>query len=197
MSEQLEKIGGSAGGSIGEVIKDARLALETVHAQYVSQLKTDLEILRLACDNRVKDVARFGNKYLKPQYEHIFGMEFFFVHEIVAQVKGFHHDLRHAIEKSGAIKFANKVMYEHGFYTVDLIIDGKGFSKSLFPAEWPREKVISKIYEAYENYIKSGRIPTLGPSGKYIIRGFIEEGIEIELCITQKAKILTAYPVLG
>jgi hypothetical protein len=192
MSEDLRKVG----GSVGEVIKDARLALEIVHAQYMSQLKTDLEILRLACDNKVKDIVRFGDKYLKPQYEHIFGMEFFFVRETVTQVKGFHHDLMHAIEKSGAIPFANKRMFKHGFYTVDLIIDGQKFPKSLFPAEWTREKVMNKLYEAYENYIKSGRIPTLNTSGKYVIESFIEEGIEIKMCITQKGKILTAYPIL-
>jgi hypothetical protein len=87
-------------------------------------------------------------------------------------------------------------MFKHGFYTVDLIIDGQKFPKSLFPAEWTREKVMNKLYEAYENYIKSGRIPTLNTSGKYVIESFIEEGIEIKMCITQKGKILTAYPIL-
>jgi Bacterial EndoU nuclease len=152
--------------------------------------------LRLACDNKIKDVARFGNKYLKPDYEHILGIDFFCVHEAIVQVKGFHHDLMYTIEKSCVIPFANKKMFKHGFYTVDLIIDGKKFPKSMFPAEWTREKVISKLYEVYENYIKGGNIPELGSHGKYVMRSFIEEGVEIEMYISQKAKILTAYPIL-
>jgi len=193
MSEELNKIG----GSVGEVIKDARLALEAVHAEYMAQLKTELEMLRLTCDNKIKDVANFGNKYLKPDYEHILGIELKFGRRGISQVGGFHHDFMQMMETSGVIgELANKRMYKHGFYTIDLIINGQTFSKSLFPAEWPHEKVIHKVYEAYENYIKSGRTLTFGTDGKCVIESFIEEGIKIKMCITSKAKILTAYPVL-
>jgi hypothetical protein len=92
--------------------------------------------------------------------------------------------------------FANKVMHQSGFYCADIIINGEVFTKSFFPAEWTREKVISKIYEAYENFIKNNGIPKSQPNETYKIWSYIQEGIEIEMYITKKGKILTAYPIL-
>ncbi len=69
--------------------------------------------------------------------------------------------------------------------------------KTLFPQLWPREKVISKILEAYDHFIKTGaKNYELKPSGKYLVTGFTDEGIKIEMYITKKGQITTAYPVL-
>jgi EndoU nuclease-like protein len=102
------------------------------------------------------------------------------------------------VERSGVLEFADKIMYEHGFYKATLLHEGDRAKQiaAFFPSHWPREKVISKIYEAYENFVKSGAKDFVIRDGKYVIRGAIEEGIEIEIRVTLGGKIVTAYPVL-
>lgn len=191
-SEELNKVGGGA----MEVLKSTRLVLETVHAEYMAHLEMELGALRLLFDNKVKGFAEFANKFIKIEYKHILGMNLVFDAQGRAKFSGFHHDLMNAIEKSGAIEFANKVMHKNGFYSADLIIDGMKTPKTFFPSEWPREKVVEKIYEAYHNFIKSGVIPKPRPNEKYLISGTIAEGIDIEMWVTKKGKVVTAYPLL-
>ncbi len=191
-SEGLNK----AGAAAMEALKSSRLALETMHAQYMAHLEMELGTLRLLFDNKVKGFAEFANKFIKIEYKHVLGMGLVFDAQGRAKFSGFHHDLMNAIEKSGAIEFANKVMHKNGFYSADLIIDGLKTPKTFFPSEWPRDKVIEKIYEAYHNFIKSGVIPKPRPNEKYLISGTIAEGIDIEMWVTKKAKVVTAYPLL-
>jgi len=54
-----------------------------------------------------------------------------------------------------------------------------------------------KIYAAYDHFIESGAIAKLSDDGKFIISGLITEGIEIEMILTQKGKLITAYPILN
>jgi hypothetical protein len=98
-------------------------------------------------------------------------------------------------EKSGAIEFAPKTIYAAGFYRSDLIIDKTIITKSFFPAEWTREKVINKIYEAYENFMNKGLQP-ISENNKYRIDAFIDEGVKIRMYITKNGVIKMAYPIL-
>lgn len=95
-------------------------------------------------DNTVKGVGALANKYINIDGEHIFGIVFELKKEAIVGISGFHDDFMQSIEKSGVIEFANKVMYKEGFYVTDLMVDGETISKSFFPADWPREKVIKK-----------------------------------------------------
>jgi hypothetical protein len=45
-------------------------------------------------------------------------------------------------------------------------------------------------------FTKSGVVPKPRSNGKYLISGHIKEGVQIEIWITQKGKIITAYPIL-
>jgi hypothetical protein len=192
VSEETSKVGGAA----AEILKSTRLALETVHAEYMAHLEIELLALRSLFDNKVKGFAEFANKYIKIDYKHILGMDFVFDSQGSANLSGFHHDLMSAIERTGVIEFANKVIYKNGFYSANLVVDGAKVPKSFFPSEWSREKVIQKICEAYNDFIKSNVIPKPRPNGKYLISGYIEEGIKIEIWITKKGKVVTAYPIL-
>jgi hypothetical protein len=60
----------------------------------------------------------------------------------------------------------------------------------------PRKQVAEKIYEALDDFIKSGAPFVAKNNGKFKIQGTIKEGVNIEMCITQKGEILTAYPLL-
>jgi uncharacterized protein VirK/YbjX len=102
------------------------------------------------------------------------------------------------LEKSGVIEFFDKVVYKNGFYQATLRHNSHVVKQTatFFPAHWSREQVMKKIYEAYENFIKSGLKPHLARDGKYIIKGTIKEGIEIEMYITKNGHIRTAYPIL-
>lgn len=192
-SENLNK----SGGGVNNLIRNSNTILETVHAEYMARLETELESLRLLCDNKVLDTAYFGNKYLKPQYKHIFGIDLYFSRRGIPQISGFHHDLLQMIENSGVFQFTNKIIHESNFYSAKLYC-GENLVKEItfFPSEWSREQVINKIYEAYDNFKKSGAPLIAEQNGKFKIQGVIKEGITIEMCITQKAEILTAYPLL-
>lgn len=111
--------------------------------------------------------------------------------QTLPKVGGFHHDLMNCVEKADVFRFVDKVMYEHGFYSATLYY-GEEFVKDItfFPAHWSRKQVIDKIYEAYNNCIKVEL-----RMGKYLIRGKTNEGVTIEMFITQKGHIVTAYPI--
>lgn len=77
----------------------------------------------------------------------------------------------------------------------DLIWNGTiSPQKTYFPKYWTGEKVLESITEAYENFIKSGGKLELQLGGKYCITGTSKCGLKIEMWITQKGKVLTAYP---
>jgi hypothetical protein len=195
-SENVSKVGGAA----LEVIKNSRLALETVHAEYMAHLEVELGPLRSLFDNKVKGFAEFANKYIKIEYKHILGIEelIWQYEELLKNIKGFHHDFMNTFKNSGILEFTDQVMYEHGFYRATVLYEGKKIKDAgtFFPAEWSREKVVKKIYEAYNDFTKSGIKINPERDGKYIVNGFIEEGIEIEMHITQKGRVVTAYPIL-
>jgi hypothetical protein len=101
------------------------------------------------------------------------------------------------IKKSGLFKIIHKKIETNGCYIADIIVDGTCIpGKTFFPQDWPRKKVISKIYEAYENFTQSGAIAKNELGGKYIIRGITQEGIEIEMFITKDGQMTTAYPIV-
>lgn len=191
-SENMQKGGGSS-----NLVRDSRVVLEAVHKQYMIMLETELESLRLLCDNRVLDAANFGNKYLKPQYKHILGMELELSRRGIPQIGGFHHDRMHIIENSGVFRFVDKVAHEFGFYSAELYY-GENFVKSItfFPADWSRKQVIETIYEAYTNFVKSGMKPVLESNGKYRVDAVLNRQIKIRMYITKDAVIKTAYPIL-
>jgi hypothetical protein len=94
-------------------------------------------------------------------------------------------------------EFVNKTIDEHGFYTVEMRHLGQKVKfSSFFPAEWSREKVINKIYEAYDNFMKNGANARQLPNGRYLAQGLTSEGIKIDMHITKEAVMKTAYPVL-
>jgi hypothetical protein len=89
-------------------------------------------------------------------------------------------------------RYSEACFGEASLYSAGEIKRGKTF----FPSDWSREKVISAIYEVYENFIQSGVRPLLAKDGKYELSGFTKEGIKIEMYITQNGTIATAYPKL-
>jgi len=194
-SENMNKVG----DGVSSIVRNARIVLETIHMQYMTGLEVELEALRLICDNKVKDAIRFGNKYLKPEYKHILGMELVFGrNDILSKISGFHHDSMNFLEKSGVIEFANKVVYENGFYKATLCHNGNVVKRmaTFFPADWSRKQVIEAIYEAYTDFIKSGMKPVLEPDGKYRIDAVFNKQVTIRMHITKDAVIKTAYPIL-
>jgi hypothetical protein len=195
-SEELSKVGGVA----VEVLSNTRIALETMHAEYMAHLEVELQALRLVCDNKMKGFAEFANKFLKPDYKHILGIENLIWNRKggLKIIDGFHHDFMNAFRKSGAFEFIDQTMYNHGFYKATVLYEGNIVKNkgTFFPADWSREKVIDKIYEAANNFMKSGVKPTATKDNKYLIKGMIEEGIEIEMRITKNGHVIAAYPVL-
>lgn len=95
--------------------------------------------------------------------------------------------------------FKNKQIHEDfDIYKADILADNSVwlYNHMFFPAEWPRQKVIEKIYEAYEDFKNKGAEAHVMQDGKYLIKGLTKEGIEVEMIITKDATIKTAYPTL-
>ncbi len=192
-----ENVNKGIGGGVNNLVRNSNAILEAAHKQYMIMLEAELESLRTLCDNKVLDTANFGNKYLKPQYKHILGMELEFSRRGIPQIGGFHHDFMQTIEKSGVFRFADKIVHESGFYSAELYC-GENFVKNItfFPANWSRKQVIETIYETYTNFIKNGMKPILESNGKYRIDAVLNEQVNIRMHITKDAIIKTAYPIL-
>lgn len=145
----------------------------------------------------IKDLLNARSKYIKFPYEHVLGMELSFSKRGVPQIGGFHHDYRSIVEKSGIFEFTNKIVKKNGVYRAKVWHNGN-FVKEItfFPADWPPERVIQAICEAYDDFIGKGAHFEMLPDGKYWIKGSTNAGIKIEMYITKKAKNVTAYPVI-
>lgn len=199
----LEKVGGAT----TKVITESRMLIENMANLLMSELKAEIIMLRekFACVQNClpncakKGFAEFKNGHIKIPYEHILGIELKWneLKGTLSGISGFHHDFMGTLEKSGLLKFVRKGVEKNGCYLVDIILDGSRIpGKTFFPQHWSREKVVSKIYEAYDNFIKSGAIPELNNKGKYVINGYTNEGIEIQMFITKNGQMATAYPIV-
>jgi hypothetical protein len=201
MSHDLKELG----GSVKEVITDSRAFIESMTNGVLKKVKTEIDVLKqqITCPpDCLPDCIRRGffeinYRHAKIDCEHILSMELNLSKKNKINMSGFHHDFNNGIEKSGLVQLADKTIEANGCYQARPVINGSIIqSKTFFPAHWSREKVIEKIYEAFNDFVKSNKIPTLKPDDKYKIRGFTKEGIEIEMCVTKKGQITTAYPIL-
>ena len=195
MSNDLKNI-----GSIGkEIITDSRMFIESIQTGLLSNFKQELDGLKNVFGYTREGFAEFKNQKIKLPYEHIFtleGLEWSKKGKI-SRAGGFHHDFKGAVKNSGAVQFIERGVEKNGCYLADLVIDGSRIpNKTFFPQHWPREEVVRKIGEAYDDFIKSGAIVKRETGGKYIISGFTNEGIEIEMYITKNGQITTAYPIV-
>lgn len=183
------------GGPGKEIVQDA---LKMYHGDLIKNLDSQMLRLKTLFDNKVQGFAECAKKFIKVDYEHIFGMELSWNRKGTTKIGGFHQDFMNSLEKSGLAKFANKVMHETGFYKADLVVDGTvaAYGKSFFPADWSQEQIVSAIYEAYANFIQNGALYRWDKGGKYIAEGLCEAKVKIEMFITKNGLITTAYPIL-
>ena len=187
-------------GKVGiEVINNSKTLLESAYAKIAVEVETEIATIKKTYDRTRNGFAEIADKKITMEYKHILGMELNLNKKGKLKLSGFHHDLEHAIQNSDILKFTNKIIDKHGCYSTDLVMDGlpRIPDKTFFPAHWSREDVIKKIYEAYDDFKKSGVNAALIPNGTYKINGFTTEGIKIEMLVTQKGVINTAYPKLG
>jgi hypothetical protein len=184
---------------IEPVIANVHAPLENTHAALMFEVKQEVNNLRPIFDSKIKGTAEFSNKYMKIDYEHILGMELKNYQKKQLKIGGFHLDPMNKIENSGIFEFKNKVISPNGVYKADVMYNGKiaKWEGTFFPADWSREKVISKIYEAYDNFIKNGGSPDLMRDRKYKVEGFTQEGIKVVMHITENGLITSAYPKLN
>jgi Bacterial EndoU nuclease len=196
LSEAMHNINNSGGGK--NIINSSKSLLENAYAKISPELKPEIAAIKKTYDRTKDGFAEFAHAKVTMEYEHILGMELDLTKKGKLAIDGFHHDLKNAIEKNNILDFTNKIFNEHKCYKVKIFNNGDYVKTStFFPAEWQRDKVVRKIYEAYEEFKNSGRTPKSIPNGTYKIKGFTKEGIEIEMVITRKGTIKTAYPKIG
>lgn len=196
------KAAGSGQGqavAIGKKIKlrlspEAYDWLKDMRGQLTADLQPELQNLK----NMTTDIARFAGKEVKIAYEHILGMELNLSDKGVVTIGGFHHDPMRYVDTSGVFELIDKIELPTGVYGGQLKYQGYTVKHeaSFFPSHWSREKVVNKIYEAYNNSIKSEATLKAERDGKYLIKGFTSEGIEIKMHMTKNGVITSAYPIL-
>lgn len=156
-------------------------------------------ILNLRQKFDLKHTMGFGknpNRFLKWDYKHVLTPDIKIKGKNI-MLSGFHHDPGYLIENSGLIRLTNKRMGPCGTYIADVWIGNRCFKdKTFFPANWSQEKIMEKTLEAYKDGLAK-EIPNLTREGKYWLKGFTSEGIEIEMIITQSGDVSTYYPFEG
>jgi hypothetical protein len=190
--EPPKALGSAAPGIVG----DTKSMLFALQEQLMTEVKAAVSILRQKYDCVIKGFAEFSNKYIKVNYEHIFGMELTFNRKGVLHIGGFHLDFMNIIEKSGIIEFAEKVMCKDGFYKAQLRFKAHPakYEATFFPAHWSREQVVEAIIEAYNDFVSKGLNNVVFERGKYIVEGQLSTGRTITIVINKVGKIITAYP---
>jgi len=114
----------------------------------------------------------------------------------VKKLHGFHHDYLGNSEKSGLIKFTEKIERPHGFYECYWKYDNieKKFS-TFFPKDWTPSKVMSKIEESLHNLVGEA----FWTERSVAVTGKIKEGITIITVFEVEngrltGKIISSYP---
>lgn len=165
---------------------------------HLEAIRADILTIAKQYDLTRTGLGDFSTKYIKLTYEHVLAPEFGVQRGGNVQLKGFHHDMNGAIEQSSIITLVEKTEPDQfGCYAGRPVFNGQILDiKTFFPQSWSREKVISKIYEAYDNFKASGAIPTKNPRGTYKFTAHTNEGIKIEFDITKNGVVNTCYPVI-
>ncbi len=133
------------------------------------------------------------NKFIKPQYLHIFGID----PKSTIKIKGLHHDLFGYLEETGIIKLEEIVSGQFGEYKARVIWNGVDCGiKCFFPKRWTPREVMKNICESYNNYMAKGIMPIAEKDGKFCITEKSNVGLEIKMYIDQQANLKTVYPVI-
>jgi hypothetical protein len=173
-------------------LTESQKFLENFAKEFFEESRAEIEVLK----EKFSQYDKINDKWLKLDFEHFFGMDVSWTKKGKPNLGGLHHDACSKVLKAEVFDFTNKVIYDHGFWKANVFYKGDFVKNAtFFPSDWSREKVTSKIFEAYSNAIKSGVELTFNDKGKYLIEGFTNEGIEIVMHITQKGHIKTVYPV--
>lgn len=186
------------GGAAKEIISDSKTLLKSVCKGLITNLEEKMPFFQQLLDkNKLVGFGTFTGKYATIDFKHILGLELDFSRRGLPKIGGFHHDFLNAIEQTGLLEFTDKVFGPNGIYRSRLVYNGQQVKKSatFFPSSWSREQVITNICEAYNDHIRNGIEAVLNRENKYIIQGITKEGMKIEMCITAKGKIRTAYPL--
>jgi len=180
--------------NVKQELSESQKFLENFAKEFFAESKTEIEALKA----KFGQYDKINDKWLKLDFEHVFGMDVAWTKKGKPSMGGFHHDAGSKVLKSEVFDFADKVVCDHGFWKAKVFYKGDFVKEAtFFPSDWSREKVVNKIFEAYGNAIKNGAELILNDKGKYRIVGLTNEGIEIEMYITQKGHIKTVYPLFG
>ncbi len=195
--EVTEYTGHELSGKLaGAVEADVLVDIPKKIPQYIP-LKAELSYFQDKFGYIRKGFNEFKNKYIKIAYEHILGPDIK-VGKWGERFSGLHHDFMGYFEKKKFIELKDIIMHKTGCYEAKLWWNNKFVkTNTFFPKEWSREKVIEKIYEAYDEFIKNGSNRIIKNRGSlYQIQGITKEDITIEMIVTKAGKITTAYPIL-
>jgi hypothetical protein len=106
-----------------------------------------------------------------------------------------HHDFLGKVEREGTILFKDKnVDIATGAYKAEVSFDGVHYiTKTFFPSEWTREKVLKEIVYSINHAIKEPEI-----ADNFLIKfmGKSTNGLRIETYINKNGKVITSFPKL-
>jgi len=186
------------GSAVPGIVGDTKSMLFALQEQLMTEVKAAVPLLRkeYACIRR--GFRESAHKYIKFDYEHIFGIELDFGRRGKPRIKGFHYDNLNKIQHRGLIDFSEIAVDQNGFYSARLFFEGYPIKHeaTFFPAHWSKRQVIESIIEAYDDFISNGAKPLGFRNNHYTIQGACLNNVTLEIIISTSGRIKTVYPIL-
>ncbi len=107
---------------------------------------------------------------------------------------GLHSDPGNKLKRASNLVIEKTRMGKCGAYEARVGLGGvfKAQNSTFFPHTWNEEKVVQKIFEAADNLITIGE----SKSGQLNLIGVTNEGLKINLEVSGKGFIKSAWPIL-
>jgi Bacterial EndoU nuclease len=122
-----------------------------------------------------------------------FDLDYIFLMNMDAYMKGFHSDFEREIEKAGKIIFSHHEEGPNGIYRAVVEYAGVRSEKTFFPQNWDCEMVIKKTSEALKQVDLSSY--TLYSDDRIRFFAYTSEGIQLDILLDLVSEqIVSVYP---
>ena len=142
----------------------------------------------------IHSIKQLKNKQLSLNFEHLVLLSLATDNHGTMIVSGFHHDHQKKLLHKNFYKLKQIKKMHGGAYRGIISVGGKNYgTKSFFPAWWDDKKIVLSIIESINNPIKKPSWDSMKQC--WTLEGRSRDGVTIRSIVSQKAFIVTAFPV--